>query len=79
MELKYQLIRNKKQMKKTKAHILRNKYIKVVKVGNSWNTYLKIGCQKFLIREKENKIMALWYGKMLSKALETMIIEENIK
>lgn len=52
------------------------KYVRVVKIGNKWNTCLQIGHQGFTVVEQTTKRRADWFAKMLTIALGRMIEQE---
>ena len=52
---------------------IRQRYTRVVKIGERWNCYLKIDHQEFRVVEQATYRHAQRYGKMLSQALERMI------
>jgi hypothetical protein len=49
---------------------LQKKYTRVVKIGDSWNTYLQIDHQGFCVVEQTTKTRAMFYARMLAIALE---------
>ena len=56
---------------------LRRKYVRVVKMGTKWNTYLQIDHQGFCVVEQTNCRRAQWFGTMLSKALARLVTNET--
>lgn len=56
---------------------IREKYIRVVKMGDKWNTYLQIDHQGFCICEQTTEDRANWYADMLTIALERLIEREK--
>ena len=58
---------------KTKISKIRRRYVRTVKIGERWNTYLQIDHQGFCVVEDTCHIRAKWFGKQLSIALARMI------
>lgn len=56
---------------------LRKKYVRTVKLGDKWNTYLQIDHQGFCVVEQTTKKRAEWYGKMLAIALSRVSAERT--
>ena len=54
---------------------LRKKYVRTVKIGDKWNTYLQIDHQGFCVVEQTTKKRADFYGKMLAIALSRVSAE----
>lgn len=52
---------------------MRKKYIRVVKIGEAWNTYLQIDHQGFCVVEQTSRQRANWFGKQLAVALARLI------
>ena len=52
---------------------LRRKYTRTVKIGEQWNTYLKIDHQGFCVVEQTCHHRAKWFGKQLAIALARMM------
>lgn len=52
---------------------LRRRYVRTVKIGDKWNTYLQIDHQGFCVVEQTSRHRAQWFGKMLAVALERML------
>lgn len=52
---------------------LRRRYVRTVKIGDKWNTYLQIDHQGFCVVEQTCRQRAQWFGKMLAAALERML------
>ena len=52
---------------------LRRRYVRTVKIGNKWNTYLQIDHQGFCVVEQTCRHRAQWFGKNLAIALERML------
>ena len=48
---------------------LKKKYVRVVKVGNKWNTYLQIDHQGFSVVEQTTKKRAEFFARMLAITL----------
>ena len=56
---------------------LRRRYVRTVKIGDKWNTYLQIDQQGFCVVEQTSRHRAQWFGKMLAVALERMMAANN--
>jgi hypothetical protein len=52
---------------------IRNRYTRVIKIGNKWNTYLKIDEQDFRVAQQTTYRRAQWHGIMLALALQRML------
>lgn len=52
---------------------LRRRYVRTVKIGDKWNTYLQIDHQGFCVVEQTCHHRARWFGKNLAIALERML------
>lgn len=52
---------------------LRRRYVRTVKMGDQWNTYLQIDHQGFCVVEQTTRARAQWFGKMLAIALDRML------
>ena len=52
---------------------MRKKYIRVVKIGEAWNTYLQIDHQGFCVVEQTTRQRANWFSKMLAVALVRLV------
>ena len=52
---------------------LRRRYVRTVKIGDKWNTYLQIDHQGFCVVEQTCRHRARWFGKNLAVALERML------
>lgn len=52
---------------------LRRRYVRTVKMGDQWNTYLQIDHQGFCVVEQTTRARAQWFGKMLAVALDRML------
>ena len=57
---------------------LRRRYVRTVKIGDKWNTYLQIDHQGFCVVEQTCHHRARWFGKNLAVALERMLAA-NVK
>ena len=51
---------------------LQNRYVRVVKIGDRWNTYLQIDHQGFCVVEQTSHQRARWFGKMLAIAIAVL-------
>jgi hypothetical protein len=60
----------------TRAEIVK-KYTRVVRMGTRWNTYLQVDNQGFCVCDQLSKRDAEWYAKMLSIAIEAIILDET--
>ena len=58
---------------------LRRRYVRTVKIGDKWNTYLQIDHQGFCVVEQTTRHRAQWFGKMLAVALERMLAAERCR
>jgi IS1 family transposase len=54
---------------------LRKKYVRTVKMGDKWNTYLQIDHQGFCVVQQTTKKRAEFFGKMLAIALSRVSAE----
>lgn len=52
---------------------LRRRYVRTVKMGAEWNTYLQIDHQGFCVVEQTTRARAQWVGKMLAIALARLL------
>jgi hypothetical protein len=52
-----------------RVRIIRKKYVRTIKIGDKWNTFLQIDHQGFCVVEQTTKRRAEWFGKMLAVAL----------
>lgn len=52
---------------------LRRRYVRTVKIGDKWNTYLQIDHQGFCVVEQTSYRRARWFGKNLAIALKRML------
>ena len=52
---------------------IKKRYVRVVQIGDKWNTYLQIDHQGFCVVEQTTRQRANWYGKMLAVALARLI------
>ena len=52
---------------------LRRRYVRTVKIGDKWNTYLQIDHQGFCVVEQTCHHRARWFGKNLAVALARML------
>ena len=57
------------------VRLLRKKYVRTIKIGDKWNTYLQIDHQGFCVVEQTTKKRAEWFGKMLAVALSRVSAE----
>jgi cysteinyl-tRNA synthetase len=48
---------------------MKEKYVRVKKMGDKWNTYLQVDHQGFSVVEQTTKKRAEFFGKMLAIAL----------
>lgn len=55
---------------------IQDKYVRVAKLGGSWNVYLQIDHQGFSVAEQTDKKRADWYGAMLGIALDRLVRNE---
>jgi hypothetical protein len=53
--------------------MMRKKCVRVVKIGDKWNTYLQIDHQGFCVVEQTTRQRAHWFGKMLAVALVRLV------
>lgn len=53
---------------------LRRRYVRTVKIGDHWNTYLQIDHQGFCVVKQTTRERAQWFGKMLAVALDRLIL-----
>jgi hypothetical protein len=67
----------KKNGAKNPERILRKRYVRVVKMGEEWCTYLQIDHQGFCVVSETSKRRAEWYGRMLGIALARMVERER--
>ena len=58
---------------------LRRRYVRTVKIGDKWNTYLQIDHQGFCVVEQTSRQRAQWFGKMLAVALERMLTANAVR
>jgi hypothetical protein len=58
---------------KTAISRIRKRYVRVVKIGDQWNTYLQIDQQGFCVVQQTTKKRATWYAQMLAVALARLI------
>ena len=56
---------------------MKARYVRVVKLGGSWNVFLQIDHQGFSVVEQTDKKRADWYAKMLGIALERLVRNEE--
>ena len=56
---------------------LRRRYVRTVKIGDKWNTYLQIDHQGFCVVEQTFHHRARWFGKNLAIALERMLASND--
>lgn len=54
---------------------MKNKYVRVKKIGDKWNTYLQIDHQGFSVVEQTTKERAEFFGNMLAIALSRVTPE----
>lgn len=66
----------KKNAKDSAAQRLRERYVRVVKIGDKWNAYLTIGVQFFSVVEQTSRERAQWFGRMLGIALGRLVEDE---
>ncbi len=59
------------------ANRLRRRYVRVVKIGEAWNTYLQIGGQGFCVVEQTTYRRAQYFGRMLGIALRNLLAAES--
>jgi hypothetical protein len=52
---------------------IKDKYTRVVKMGDAWNTYLQIDQQGFCVVEQTTEKRAKWFARQLAMALERLI------
>ena len=52
---------------------IRRRYVRVVKMGSQWNTYLQVDHQGFAVVEQTTKRRAMWFGDMLAVALDRLM------
>jgi predicted ATPase len=57
---------------------LRRRYVRTVKIGDKWNTYLQIDHQGFCVVEQTCHHRARWFGKNLAIALERMLAANHV-
>jgi len=55
------------------VRMMRKKCVRVVKIGDKWNTYLQIDHQGFCVVEQTTRQRANWFGKMLAVALVRLV------
>lgn len=60
----------------TRIAKLRRRYIKIVKFGDGWSAYIRIGHQIFGIIDDCNRFHARWAADEAAKAL-AQVIDEN--
>ena len=58
---------------------IKEKYTRIVKMGDKWNTYLQIDHQGFCVCEQTTKKRADWYVDMLTTALQRLLIETKLE
>lgn len=56
---------------------VKEKHVRVVKIGDKWNTYLQIDHQSFCVVEQTTKKRAEWFGNMLGLAIQRLKSEER--
>jgi hypothetical protein len=56
---------------------VKKRYVRVVKIGDKWNTYLQIDHQGFCVVEQTTKRRAKWFADMLAIALQRLIHKEG--
>lgn len=68
---------NKTMKKQNRINRIRHHYTRVVKMGSSWNTYLRIEGQGFQVAKQVTLIEAKWYAQTLAAALEQLLRNEE--
>lgn len=61
------------QSRHSVQRMVSRRYVRTVKIGDKWNTYLQIDHQGFCVVEQTSRHRAQWFGKMLAVALERML------
>jgi hypothetical protein len=52
---------------------IRKRYVRTVKIGHAWDTYLQIDHQGFCVVDRTTRERARWFGRMLAVALARML------